>query len=405
MNKKKKIIITTSGAGVLLIAGSTLALFNDSIEKVVHQTVGSVDTSVEAEINHTQYSRNELAKALENENNDEESSIINPTVIKILEQMGYLTIGTGSESGFNTFSDIASVMEDGPDNLNPGDNDPTSIVSSDITDRNPGTDHEITLDIKNEGSKSIQTRVLVYVTGTKASGEEISSESLLNNVNVSMDWLNSKSGLTSIPMFNALLYSLPGAEATVDGKQAACFTLSADNKDLFTLLNEIPDNDANGSGKYQEALKKIRNNVSDYVKSGLILSGNPDKSNAETEKYIMNEIALEEDYGTDSYAEALALFQRLLNLPYTISEHETTAVTKDVPSEGSLKLDIGMYSNTLNSSIDTNGAEAPHYADSDASLQGATLNFTVVVQGMQYRNTSDADWEDISTQNFSLTVK
>lgn len=389
MDKKKKIILGTTSAGILLIAGSTMALFHDSIETVINQKVGTVDVNADVSMKHTQFKRDKLAEALSIKDDS------TPTILKLLAASNYFEGLAKSESAptFNPdFDAVETLMEAGPDNLNPGDNTILSLESDDIADRKPGTDHEIEISVKNEGTKSVQTRILVYATGTKADGTQLSSEDLIDNFTVSIDWLNSKSGLTSIPLFNALLYNLSAEATTVDGKPAACYSLDSSNcADVLTIMNAIPDDDP----LYGDILAKVKDNISDYVKSGLILSGNSELDNSEKEKYTKNTITLKE-LESDSMLEPIGA---LISLPDTFFEHESTQTIVDVPDTGNIKLDVGMTD--YSGQTERIGISR----DTDQTLQGASINFTVVVQGMQYRNTNSSNWEDISSQNFTLNVE
>ena len=58
-------------------------------------------------------------------------------------------------------------------NLNPGDNDPTISTNA----RN-GSDHELEINYENTGNKSVLTRTVITVTGTKADGTPLTKETL-----------------------------------------------------------------------------------------------------------------------------------------------------------------------------------------------------------------------------------
>ena len=117
MNNKKKIMIASASTlGLAVLGLGAFAYFNDSAELDATATVGTVGVTAEGSLAHT--------------------------------------------GGLN--------------NLNPGDNDPS--VPNNYRD---GSDHELTFEVENTGTKSVMTRAVIKVTGTDADGA-LSETDLLN---------------------------------------------------------------------------------------------------------------------------------------------------------------------------------------------------------------------------------
>ena len=125
MNNKKKLMIAgASTLGVALVGLGAYAYFSDKDSETVNGTVGTVDiTASNAVLSHTY---------------------------------------NGAEA---------------PNNINPGDNDPEQ---GNEEGRRGGTDHELSFDIDNVGSKSVITRSKITVTAVDRDGEAISAADLIN---------------------------------------------------------------------------------------------------------------------------------------------------------------------------------------------------------------------------------
>lgn len=125
MNNKKKLLIAgASTLGVALVGFGAYAYFSDKDSETVNGTVGTVDiTATDAVLSHTY---------------------------------------NGQEA---------------PDNINPGDNDPEQ---GNEEGRRDGTDHELSFDINNLGSKSVITRSKITVTAKDRDGRAITAADLMN---------------------------------------------------------------------------------------------------------------------------------------------------------------------------------------------------------------------------------
>lgn len=242
MKNKKLLIAGASTAAVGVIALGAFAYFNDNaVLDPQTATVGTVDVSVTGALNH--------------------------------------------EGGLN--------------NLNPGDND------KDVpTTYRPGTDHELSFTVTNNGTKSVVTRTVIEVTGSKP-GTTLTASDLLNVI-ISEKTTATALGDTSNPANRSSL-----------GRLDPVGYVANENKLIYIIggTNDVSDDVLDGTG-----------------------------ANAENE---------------------------------TINgESSKTSMVKT--------FDIGL--------------------DKDVSLEkfeGATINFNVKVEAMQYRNTGDAEWNTIFEHTYT----
>ena len=341
-NKKKLLIAGASAASLAALGLGTFAFFTDTLElPVINTKVGTVDISATAEMKHTQLKRTNMHKWP----ND-------------------LFEGTGEM----TKEIIEGLFEEAPDNLNPGDNeDPDPKLSS----ARPGTDHEIILNITNEGSKSVDTRILFELTGKAADGSDLTAKEL-QHVLIYADLLNCVSGLTTIegilafdlhdrifelyPNYNfdeediSLIYSLEGNVYNIKADDYS-------NTDLGKLM----------LGEYPSLLG-----------SRLVLSGNPSHSNYELERESFDVVTI--DY--DDYGDMIES-----------SEQEI----RDVPYNGTLKFHVG-----LEDPFNYRGQLDEELLETINKLQDADINIKITVQAMQHRNSSYDMWETVFAEDFEV---
>lgn len=187
----------------------------------------------------------------------------------------------------------------GLNNLNPGDNDPDLT-----TDHRPGTDHELSFTVTNNGNKSVITRTVIEVSGLRVDGTTVLTEAELMNL-----ILSEKANIT--------------AQTTAD-------TIASSD-----------------TGKQTEVVRLTPTGYSDN-KLVYVISHSTD---------ILN--------GTGDDAETEA----------------------NVNSNSLVKtFDIGLD------------------ADTSAELyESATITLTVKVEAMQYRNTSDAEWDTIFEKSYTTS--
>lgn len=243
---------------------------------------------------------------------------------------------------------VGNINEVETGNLNPADNEPGNIGDNAQNDEvdpycvDSGTDHELNITIENEGTKSVSTRVLVDVTGTGADGQPL-TEDELKAIKLYFDNENTISGLTGIASNEYQLVKNFGADGIGTALQAV--TPSDEN-----TITYIFDKDTIANAVFaEEPVDSYRTAFDSIIESGLVLSGTGDSKNVETEKYSLN------------------------------------GEVKTCPTSGSFKIDVVVDD------------EAP------ASIAGATINFNVRIQAMQFRNTSNATWETI--KEFAISSK
>ena len=166
-----------------------------------------------------------------------------------------------------------------------------------------------------------------------------SNEKAIIKVKLYFDYMNTISGLSSVPQLSGDLLEERGTLNRMT---------STGNKILYVLdsylvygicdLSEDPN------------FNIFTDAFSDYALSGLILSGTGE--NAETELFETYDIVAEE------------------------------YVTRTAPTSGSIKLDLGLA------------------ADAGDSFEGKTLSVKITVQAMQLRNTGEDTWEDMFTETY-----
>jgi hypothetical protein len=232
-----------------------------------------------------------------------------------------------------TKEQVLALFETAPDNLNPGDNEmPDDYV-------HPGTDHEIELNIQNTGNKSIRTRILIEVSSEDGS----LSPRDLRKLNLYFDPYNTIAGLSSAAQLAEGVFvirkDLSEIGTTEDGV-------------VFILDQETVENVYNLSGSPE--INLLTDAISPYVLSGLILSGTGE--NAETELFK----------------------SRTMN----IETGEIDTVEQELPSSGTIKLDLG---------LDKNAGDI---------FEGKKIILKITVQGMQFRNTNNNLWEDLFVNEF-----
>lgn len=289
--------------------------------------VGTVSVDGEISMTHTQLKRDVLAQYLYFANE--------PNSLDLDDGM---TVEEQREA-------IKELFEEAPDNLNPGDNEHIYTGYGEEASR-PGTDHEINVTVENTGSKSILTRVLVEIEGTAADKTVLTKEDL-SRVHVYFDSHNTISGISSIhENYWDWLDYLYECEAPDD-----------ENKMIYAIDPEMVrySYDDSDTEPTSQPLPEI-------IKSGFLLSGAEDAENREVEKYVDETWNNEED--------------------------DWDITTKDCPTKGTFKLDLGLSEYEGD--------------DENDKLEGASLTITVKIQGMQYRNTKDSTWEDLFEEQIIL---
>lgn len=321
MKNKKLLIAGASAASLAALGLGAFALFSDEASlNPLTTKVGTVEVEGSVDITHTQMKRNYAALLMSPEDP------VNPSAVWGDENVGADEVSEAK-------AQMLSLFETAPDNLNPGDNElPTGNTV-------PGTDHEIVINVENKGTKSIQTRVLIELTGADENGNALTTADL-QKINVYFDHYNSIAGFTSVPQLSADILearSLLNRMTTTKNNAIAYvadYSLVSNSIDISVL---------------PEA-ESFTDSMSDYVLSGLILSGTGE--NAETELFETFD-ALNEEY-----------------------------VSRTAPTSGTIKLDLGLD------------------ADAGEFFEGKTIEVKITVQALQLRNSSSDSWEDMFSERY-----
>ena len=324
MKNKKLLIAGASAASLAALGLGAFALFSDEASlNPLTTKVGTVEVEGSVDITHTQMKRNYAALLMAPEG--AAASVHNSWDDTF-----------GADEISEAKAQMLSLFEAAPDNLNPGDNElPTGNTV-------PGTDHEIVINVENKGTKSIQTRILIELTGEDENGDALTRQDL-EKINVYFDHYNSISGFTSVPQLSADILEarslLNRMSTTKDDAIAYVVDYALVNGSID--LSVLPE------------AESFTNSISDYVLSGLILSGTGE--NAETELFETFD-ALNEEY-----------------------------VSRTAPTSGTIKLDLGLD------------------ADAGEFFEGKTIEIKVTVQALQLRNTSDSNWEDMFSERYYVS--
>jgi hypothetical protein len=347
MKNKKLLIAGASVASLAALGLGAFAFFTDTVELNKDTKVGTVDVEATAEIKHTQLKREVVLRypylwedfylpIYPNWISDPNLQV--PSAILEVEREDL------------TQEVLLDMFETAQDNLNPGDN-----MFQNNSSAYPGTDHEIIVNVTNEGSKSVTTRILFEITGTDASGSALSANDL-RAIKLYFDEMNSVSGLTSIhapSLANEELFTnrilLPEVEENEQDENKLIYGFDA------SLLEDVIDRSQTNYGSI------MLNELSDAAFTGMVFSGSEEHANRETEIGIKKYYVETEDSAI-----------------WSLETEDITA-----PTSGSFKFDLGLDSGVyLNENYE-------YVANNDileslAKLEGATINIKVIVQGMQY---------------------
>ena len=321
MKNKKLLIVGASAASLAALGLGAFALFSDEASlNPLTTKVGTVEVEGSVNITHTQMKRNYAALLMSPEDP------VNPSAVWGDENVGADEVSEAK-------AQMLSLFETAPDNLNPGDNElPTGNTV-------PGTDHEIVINVENKGTKSIQTRVLIELTGADENGNALTTADL-QKINVYFDHYNSIAGFTSVPQLSADILEARSLLSRMTTTKNNAIVYVAD----YALVNNSID-----LSVLPEA-ESFTDSISDYVLSGLILSGTG--KNAETELFETFD-ALNEEY-----------------------------VSRTAPTSGTIKLDLGLD------------------ADAGEFFEGKTIEVKITVQALQLRNSSSDSWEDMFSERY-----
>ena len=371
-NKKKLLIAGASAASLAAFGLGAFAFFADSSEIQEHTYVGTVAVSGSIEMNHIQVKRDRIF----------DYGLFGEEHGYYYYELPYYPEGMSFNFNNKTVTRLShqtipvpdkllveSAFEEAPDNLNPGDN-----IYLPGGDKNHGTDHEIIVNLQNDGSKSVQTRMIFEITGTDANGNEITADDL-RNIKLYFDEMNSVSGLTSVrdtQYANKELFTnrilLPEMEETNQDEHKLIYGFDS------SLLNTVIDRSQTDYGSV------ILNELSDAVFTGMVFSGSEEHANRETEAGIKKYYVETDEFGI-----------------WSLETEDITA-----PTSGSFKFDLGLDAGVYYDEDENEYTKNDDVIASVARLEGATINIKVIIQGMQYRNTGDSTWEQLFDQAFVL---
>lgn len=381
--KNKKLLIGGASALSLATLGlGAFAFFTDTVELNEETKVGTVNVEATAEMKHTQIKRIRLI----------DEYIYGNEVVDGQEQAERITYPYYPESENNarypssmdidaitSIDQVRAAFEEAPDNINPGDN-----IYSDGFSNYPGTDHELIVNIENQGSKSVQTRIIFEVTGTEADGVTPLSSEDLRHITLLYDAMNSVSGLTSV---NNPLMLPPEIFENRIGLIRMPEEKESENTVTYmfdhTILDSVIDRSQTTFGSV------MLEPLPDAVFTDLVFSGVGENAEEELGGY--------KRYYQETKNEAENSWD--IDWTWDIMESEELI---EAPTSASFKFDICMNNPIL---ISGSLEDYKQYEEQFARLEGANINIKVIVQGMQYRNTNDRVWKTLFEQDFKPSPK
>ena len=377
MKNKKLLIGGASAASLVALGLGAFAFFTDTDTAEVEAQVGTVELSASAEIKHTQIKRDRVLYGLYY-GSQVIDGIEGPQGITYPyypESEHYAKFPASWDLDFiETIEQTRAAFETAPDNINPGDNN----YQEKGYEVYPGTDHELIINYTNEGSKSIQTRIVFEVTGTAADNTPLTTEEL-KNIKLYYDAMNSVSGLTSI-------YDNVFLPPEIYSNRILLEEMQEDNASENKLIYGFDKDDvANVIDRSETKFGSVMTMPhSDAAFTSLVLSGHKSHNNREIE------------YGLKRYYEEDSSSQNYEEWTWTEKTEEIEA-----PTSASFKFDIAMNSGLDFDYYENAYVENEHMAAMER-LASADIQIKVIVQGMQYRNTGDALWDTLFEQTFVL---
>jgi hypothetical protein len=363
MKNKKLLIAGASAASLAALGLGAFAFFTDTVELNKDTKVGTVDIEATAEINHTQLKKEVvLSYPYLWENYDL------PIYPNWISDPNLATPVLEIETEPLTQEILLDMFETAQDNLNPGDN-----MFQNDSDAYPGTDHEIIVNVTNEGSKSVTSRILFEITGTDAEGNALTAEELAH-IRIYADTLNSVSGLTSGSAYDFI----PDDVFRLREETYADEDLSQNNKYVL-VYNPLYTYERTSMAETSFGQVFLNNTLSLNNFGGLLSGNSENHDNAETEmmpvyKYI------------DDFDDNRTRFDEI----------ETMG---NIPFEGTMKFDIAMNSVQTLKNENMFSSEA---LEALQKLENANINIRVIVQAMQLRNTNIDAWDIVFYEDFEV---
>lgn len=365
MKNKKLLIAGASAASLAALGLGAFAFFTDTVELNKDTKVGTVDVEATAEIKHTQLKREVVLRypylwedfylpIYPNWISDPNLQV--PSAILEVEREDL------------TQEVLLDMFETAQDNLNPGDN-----MFQNNSSAYPGTDHEIIINVTNEGSKSVTSRILFEITGTDAEGNALTAEELAH-IRIYADTLNSVSGLTSGSAYDFVPYNV----FSLRDEAYADEDLSQNNK--YVLVYNPVYSDRRTSMAETSFGQVFLNNTLSLNNFGGLLSGNSENhDNAETEM--------------------MPVYKYVDDIDENRSRFDEIETMENIPFEGTMKFDIAMNSVQT---LKNENMLSPEALEALQKLENANINIRVIVQAMQLRNTNIDAWDLVFYEDFEV---
>ena len=365
MKNKKLLIAGASAASLAALGLGAFAFFTDTVELNKDTKVGTVDIEATAKIKHTQLKREVVLRYpyLWDDfylpiypNWISDPNLQRPSPVLEIEREDL------------TQEVLLDMFETAQDNLNPGDN-----MFQNNSSAYPGTDHEIIVNVSNEGSKSVTTRILFEITGTDAEGNALTAEELAH-IRIYADNLNSVSGLTS----GSSYYFIPYDVFRLRDEVYADEDLSQNNKYVL-VYNPLHTSERNSMAETSFGQVFLNNTLSLNNIGGLLSGNSENHDNAETEMMPISKYV-------DDIDENRSRFDKI----------ETMA---NIPFKGTMKFDIAMNSVQT---LKNENMLSPEALEALQKLENADINIKITVQAMQHRNSSYDMWETVFAEDFEV---
>lgn len=355
-----------------------------------------------------------------------------------------------SDVGTNgtVYIDVKDLVFTNSENINPGDYDVdvynTAITNNSLTSLRTGTEHKITFTVDNVGTKSIMTRNLMTITVEntlyepvyKQDGEAYTEAKLVapdnhmyycdsnNPLNVVEDELENKYIKGTEVTFN----QTTGKYEYIDAVDKTKHTFTRDNTFVDNIVHWKVGNlpaDAYGILYYTTTADLVSSGVKPGIVTKTIeIDCIPEASNlnSKTDLYALNSSDVDAQF--EVYARNFFTSKsKAVAIRYVTPEVSLTAPEgsiEDTDGKGAAQdayidsdmADVTGHTSTQGGDIREGDLDSVYYTywlymDKDAPniYNGATVYLDIEVQGMQYRNTSTAEWKTLFTKTYQLTVE
>ena len=349
-----------------------------------------------------------------------------------------------SDTGKNgtVYLNVKDLVFTNSENINPGDYDKDvyieSVANNSTSSLREGTEHKITFTVDNVGTKSVMTRNLITITventlfeplyykdGEKAydEGKEVAPDNHMyycdfanNPIEIVEDELENKYIKGTEVTYNQTTGKYEYVDAVTNDK----ITFTKDSTKYKNIVHwRVGNIPADAYGLLYEVHKaeEEASLVQAGVKNNIIIDSTeidciPKEAGiyAKTDLYALHssdvgaqfEVFSRDFFSSKSTAISIRYITPQISLTAPEGSIEDNDGTKDEQT-------IALTQGGEVRAGDTDSVYYTYwlYMDKDAPniYKGATVYFDVEVQGMQYRNTSDAEWKTLFTKSYYLTVE